>query len=117
MADIEGTNGQRTEFKAVGRANMPGRLSYTIATGGAKFGTDVIFPDTLHAKFPRSPHGRARIKSMDIAQAKALEGVVKIVTWDDPEIKSMAEAMANAKGKWVELPATPDKIVKALGKA
>ena len=99
MADIEGSNGQRTEFKAVGRANAPGRLSYTIATGGAKFGTDVVLPDMLHAKFLRSPHGRARIRSMDISKAKALEGVVDIVTWDDPDIKAMAEAMDHAEVK------------------
>ena len=99
MADIEGSNGQRTEFKAVGRANVPGRLSYTIATGGAKFGTDVVVPNMLHAKFLRSPHGRAKIKSMDISKAKALEGVVDIVTWDDPEIQSMNAAMTNAEVK------------------
>jgi hypothetical protein len=55
MADIEGSNGQRTKFNAVGRANVPGRLSYTIATGQAKFGTYVVVPDMLHAKFLRSP--------------------------------------------------------------
>lgn len=90
MADIEGSNGQRTEFSAVGVANVPGRLSYTIATGRAKFGSDYVLPDMLHAKFLRNPYGRARIKSMDITKAKALEGVVDIVTWDDPEIKKMA---------------------------
>jgi CO/xanthine dehydrogenase Mo-binding subunit len=89
MADIEGSNGQRTEFKAVGRANVPGRLSYTIATGRAKFGSDFVVPDMLYAKFLRNPHGRAKIKSMDVSKAKALEGVVDIVTWDDPEILSM----------------------------
>ena len=89
MADIDGSNGQRTEFKAVGRANVPGRLSYTIATGRAKFGSDYVVPDMLHAKFLRNPHGRAKIKSMDISKAKALEGVVDIVTWDDPEILAM----------------------------
>ena len=99
MADIEGSNGQRTEFKAVGLANVPGRLSYTIATGGAKFGTDVVVPNMLHAKFLRSPHGRAKIKSMDISKAKALEGVVDIVTWDDPDIQSMNAAMTNAAVK------------------
>jgi CO/xanthine dehydrogenase Mo-binding subunit len=99
MADIEGSNGQRTEFKAVGRANVPGRLSYTIATGGAKFGTDAVLPNMLHAKFLRSPHGRAKIKNMDISQAKALEGVVDIVTWNDPDIQSMNAAMANAEVK------------------
>jgi len=99
VADIEGSNGQRTEFKAVGRANVPGRLSYTIATGGAKFGTDAVLPNMLHAKFLRSPHGRAKIKNMDISQAKALEGVVDIVTWNDPDIQSMNAAMANAEVK------------------
>src|SRR5512136_2354069 len=89
MADLEGSNGQRTEFKAVGRANVPGRLSYTIATGKAKFGSDYVVPDMLHAKFLRNPHGRVKIKSMDISEARKLEGVVDIVTWEDPEIKTM----------------------------
>jgi CO/xanthine dehydrogenase Mo-binding subunit len=99
MADIEGSNGQRTEFKAVGRANVPGRLSYTIATGSAKFGTDAVVPNMLHAKFLRSPHGRTKIKNMDISKAKVLEGVVDIVTWDDPDIKSINNALANADNK------------------
>ncbi len=99
MADIEGSNGQRTEFKAVGRANVPGRLSYTIATGGAKFGTDVVLPDMLYAKYLRSPHGRAKIKSMDIGRAKALEGVVDIVTWNDPDIIAMNRAFNEAEIK------------------
>ena len=89
MADLDGTNGQRTEFKAVGRANVPGRLSYTIATGRAKFGSDCVVPDMLYADFLRNPHGRAKIKSMDITKAKALEGVVDILTWEDPDIKAM----------------------------
>jgi CO/xanthine dehydrogenase Mo-binding subunit len=89
MADIEGSNGQRTEFKAVGKANVPGRLSYTIATGMAKFGSDYVVPDMLHAKFLRNPHGRAKIKGMDISEAKKLEGVVDIVRWDDPDITKM----------------------------
>jgi CO/xanthine dehydrogenase Mo-binding subunit len=99
MADIAGRNGQRTEFKAVGRANVPGRLSYTIATGRAKFGTDVVVPNMLYAKFLRSPNGRVKIKSMDISKAKALEGVVDIVTWEDPDIQAMNAAMSSAPVK------------------
>ncbi len=89
MADIEGSNGQRTEFKAVGKANVPGKLSYGIATGRAKFGSDFVVPDMLHAKFLRNPHGRAKIKSIDISKAKALEGVMDILTWEDPDIKNI----------------------------
>jgi CO/xanthine dehydrogenase Mo-binding subunit len=95
MADIEGSNGQRTEFKAVGRANVPGRLSYTIATGRAKFGTDVVVPNMLHAKFLRSPHGRTKIQTMDISRAKALEGVVDILTWDDPDVLAINGGLTN----------------------
>ncbi len=95
MADTEGSNGLRTEFKAIGRANVPGRLSYTIATGRAKFGTDAVVPDMLHAKFLRSPYGRVKIKSIDISKAKALEGVVDIVTWDDPEVLSINKGLTD----------------------
>jgi len=95
MADIEGSNGQRNEFKAVGRANVPGRLSYIIATGGARFGTDVVMPGMLYAKFLRSPHGRTRIRRMDIRKAKALEGVVDIVTWDDPDVLSVNDGLVH----------------------
>ena len=95
MADIAGSNGQRTEFKVVGRANVPGRLSYTIATGQAKYGNDAVVPGMLHAKFLRSPYGRTKIKSMDISKAKALEGVVDIVTWDDPEVMSINKGLTN----------------------
>jgi len=86
MADLAGTNGLRTEFKAVGLANVPGKLSFSIATGMAKFGTDCVVPDMLYAKFLRNPYGRVKIKSMDISRAKALDGVADILRWDDPDI-------------------------------
>jgi CO/xanthine dehydrogenase Mo-binding subunit len=91
MADIVGSNGDRKDFRIVGKPNIPGRLSHAIATGKAKFGIDVVVPNMLHAKFLRNPYGRVRIKSLDIGRAKALPGVVDIVTWEDPEIKAMPE--------------------------
>jgi CO/xanthine dehydrogenase Mo-binding subunit len=92
MADIIGSNGQRTEFKAVGRANVPGRLSYSMATGRAKFGSDAVVPDMLHANYLRSPYGRVKIRSIDTSKAKALAGVVDVITWDDPEIQAIQGA-------------------------
>ncbi len=89
MADTAGSNGDRKEFRIVGQPNVPGRLSYSIATGKAKFGTDVVVPNMLHAKFLRCPYGRARINGIDISRAKELPGVAAIVTWEDPEIKAM----------------------------
>ncbi|MGD9161405.1 MAG: hypothetical protein PVG39_23525, partial [Desulfobacteraceae bacterium] len=89
MADIEGSNGQRPTFEAVGKANVPGRLSYSIATGMAKFGSDYVAPNMLHAKYLRNPHGWAKINSIDTSKALALEGVVDIITWEDPEVQGM----------------------------
>ncbi len=91
MADTAGTNGERKTFDIVGKPNIPGRLSFSIATGRAKFGTDVVVPNMLFAKFLRSPFGRARVKSLGISDAKALPGVVDIVTWEDPDIKAIPQ--------------------------
>ena len=86
MADVAGANGQRTEFKVVGKPNLPGKLSYNIATGKAKYGSDATAPNMLHAKFLRSPYAHAIVKSVDISKAKALPGVVDILTWEDPDL-------------------------------
>jgi CO/xanthine dehydrogenase Mo-binding subunit len=87
MPDLEGRNGQRTDFAIVGKANVPGKLSYNIATGKAKFGADATAPNMLFAKFLRSPYAHAIVKSVDTSKAKALSGVVDILTWEDPDLK------------------------------
>jgi len=87
MADLAGTNGERKDFNVVGKPNIPGRLSYSIASGKAKYGSDVVVPNMLHAKFLRSPYAHAVVKSVDVSRAKAIPGVVEIITWEDPELK------------------------------
>jgi CO/xanthine dehydrogenase Mo-binding subunit len=86
MADLAGVNGQRKEFKVVGKPNLPGKLSHSLATGMAKFGADYVFPDMLHAKFLRSPFANAAVKSVDVAAAKKIPGVIDIITWEDEEL-------------------------------
>jgi xanthine dehydrogenase molybdenum-binding subunit len=88
MADLAGVNGQRPDFKVVGKPNIPGKLSYSLATGKAKFGIDYVFPDMLFAKFLRSPHANATVMSVDVAAAKKVPGVVDIITWEDEELKN-----------------------------
>ena len=48
MADIVGRNGQREEFRVVGKPNKPGILSYALASGVAKFGADYTAPYISH---------------------------------------------------------------------
>jgi xanthine dehydrogenase molybdenum-binding subunit len=88
MAD-PGRNGNRTEFKVVGRRDIPQRLASHICSGFAKYDSDILLPNMLFGKVMRSPYGHARIKSMDTSKAEALEGVKAVIRWDDPEIKAM----------------------------
>lgn len=52
-------------------------------TGQAKFADDLSFPNMLYAKVLRSAHAHALIKGISTERAKALEGVVAVLTADD----------------------------------
>jgi xanthine dehydrogenase molybdenum-binding subunit len=86
MADLAGANGTRKKFEVVGKPNIPGKLSYSIATGMAKFGIDYVFDGMLHAKFLRSPYANAKVLSVDVESAKKVPGVVDILTWEDKDL-------------------------------
>ena len=84
-----GVNGLRESFKVVGTRNLPGKLSYALATGVAKFGVDYALPAMLHAKFLRSPYANAKVVSVNTEKARAIPGVVDIVTWEDEDLKNL----------------------------
>src|SRR5512136_376314 len=98
MADLAGVNGTRKDFRVVGTPNLPGVLSWAQATGVAKFGIDYAVPDMLEAKFLRSPYANARIKSVDTTKAKAIPGVVDIITWEDADMKSLGGGRGGGSG-------------------
>ncbi|MBR5702412.1 MAG: hypothetical protein IKX47_08075, partial [Oscillospiraceae bacterium] len=89
MADVVGANGQRENFRVVGKPNKPGILSYALASGVAKFGIDYTMPDMLHAKFLRSPYAHARVNAINTEKAWKVPGVVDIVLWDDPDLMDL----------------------------
>jgi len=51
-----------------------------LLAGRGVFTDDVKLPRMTHVAFLRSPHAHARIRAMDVAAAKALPGVVAVVT-------------------------------------
>ena len=51
--------------------------------GKGRFTDDVTFPGQTHAYFLRSPHAHAKIKSINIAKAAKMPGVLAILTGDD----------------------------------
>jgi carbon-monoxide dehydrogenase large subunit len=56
---------------------------YRLLTGRGRYVDDVEIPGALHACFVRSPHGHARIVSIDATEALAMPGVVAVVTGRD----------------------------------
>ena len=56
---------------------------FSLLTGGARFVDDVAAPGALHAAFVRSPHPHALVRSIDVGVARAMAGVVAVLTLDD----------------------------------
>src|SRR2546426_978257 len=54
-----------------------------LITGTATYVDDIQMPGMHHACIPRSPHGAARIRSIDIKAASAHPGVVAVFTGKD----------------------------------
>ena len=58
-----------------------------IVTGRAQYADDFYLPDMLYGRILHSPHPHARIRSIDVTRARALPGVVDVVTAADaPEL-------------------------------
>ena len=61
-------------------ASLPRKEDYRFLTGQGRYLDDIVVPGALHAHFLRSPHAHARIRSIDVAAARAAPGVVAVVT-------------------------------------
>ncbi len=55
-------------------------------TGGGKYTDDLSLPGMLVGKILHSPHPHARIRRIDTSRARALEGVVAVVTGKDAPV-------------------------------
>jgi aerobic carbon-monoxide dehydrogenase large subunit len=56
-----------------------------ILTGTGRYVDDIKLPGMLHAAFVRSPLAHARVLSVDVSAARALPGVVAVLTGEDTE--------------------------------
>ena len=73
-------------------------------TGAGKYADDFTLPGMLVGKILHSPYPHARIKSIDTSRAKALDGVVAVVTGED------------APNPYGILPVGHDETALAVGK-
>src|SRR5579862_1758279 len=77
-------------------------------TGSALYSANVLLTGTVWGKALRSPHAYARIKSIDTSKAKALPGVLAVITAKD--IKN------NLVGKRVkDQPILAEDVVRFIG--
>ena len=56
---------------------------FRLTTGSGRYIADLSVPGTLHLVFVRSAHAHARLLSIDVSKARALPGVVAVVTGED----------------------------------
>ncbi|HUD88805.1 MAG TPA: xanthine dehydrogenase family protein molybdopterin-binding subunit [Xanthobacteraceae bacterium] len=56
---------------------------HALLTGTARFVDDIAAPGALHAAFVRSAHPHALIRGVDAAAARAMPGIVAVLTLDD----------------------------------
>src|SRR5438067_10029862 len=59
------------------------REDLRLLTGGGRYSYDVNLPGQAYAVMVRSPHAHALIRSIDAAAARAMPGVLAVLTADD----------------------------------
>jgi len=57
---------------------------FDFTTGSAKYGTDTVLPDMLHASIERCPAFGGTVTSVDDAAARAVAGVVDVIRLPEP---------------------------------
>src|SRR5581483_7030184 len=90
-------------------------------TGATKYAGDYVMPNMLHAKVLRSKYPSAKILSINIDKARALPGVVCVLTAQDVPGDKMATDMpgvtGTAKRAGTDAPILGSDRVRFLGEA
>ena len=83
-----------------------------LLTGRGSFVDDRKAPDALHVAFRRSDHAHARIVSIDTAAARAMPGVIAVLTARDLDFVHPVVATSRMKGYYATpiLPLAQDKV-------
>jgi carbon-monoxide dehydrogenase large subunit len=85
-----------------------------LLAGAGRFSNDEALPGQAHLVFLRSPHAHARIASIDTSAARAMPGVVAILTGEDVAaagLKSLGVALPFKRPDGSDLAAPPRPIL------
>ncbi|MCH8088281.1 MAG: xanthine dehydrogenase family protein molybdopterin-binding subunit, partial [Chloroflexi bacterium] len=87
---------------------------YRFTTGAGTYVDDIKIPGALHAAILRSPHGHARITSIDTSKALEIAGSVKVFTFQDlgPDLKPIPMRMMPLPGleRFLQYPLASDEV-------
>jgi carbon-monoxide dehydrogenase large subunit len=97
--------------------SMPRREDRRLVTGEGRFLDDIEIPDCYEAAFLRSPHGQARIRSIDVSRALDLPGVIGVWTGADlPQlVKPIPPKVTNPLLKGADRYPLPTEFVHFVG--
>ena len=74
-------------FSVIGQP-LPKVDAWAKVTGDTRYADDLVLPRMAYGKLLRSTHAHARIVAIDIARARALPGVLAVITGQDlPRVK------------------------------
>ncbi len=95
--------------------SVPRRDGVAKVTGAARYATDMAVPGMAWAKVLRSPYPHARIRSIDTSAAKALPGVIAVVTAED--LKARGDINLYYGHALTDHPILADGVVRYSGEA
>lgn len=102
-----------------GKAQMPRRVEDArLLKGAGRYLDDFVLPRQTYACFVRSPHGHADIRSIDVAAASAMPGVLGVFTGEDLAKAGVGNVpcMAPLKNRDGSPVKTPDRPALARGR-
>jgi len=84
-------------------------------TGEGFYTDDIKLPGMLICKILRSPYSHARVKSIDVSKAEALDGVYAVITGDEPGAQNRFGVLPISKDEIsLPKPGAPGREGKAL---
>jgi carbon-monoxide dehydrogenase large subunit len=94
------------------------REDAALVTGRGRFVDDLSVPGTAFIAFARSPYAKARIARIDLSAARALPGVLHVITADD--LATVPDMPLNVRARGMQVPPNPvlaRETVNAVGVA
>lgn len=111
-----------SEFKIIGKS-VKRHDAESKVTGEAKFSADILLPGMLYASIVRPPDHRAKLVSVDTADANNIPGVLIVneggivaALHKDPEIAQQAQGKINAKWDFAQSDVNDETIFDHLEK-